>query len=96
MTTTHETMTDTAYRGQEATSSVLHIWADSVKRFWGSPYGKVPSTAEVVDCYFDFAEHVLEIQREFLKSLVAHDGGHHPGYDKDGKYAAKDGLTKKN
>ncbi len=92
MTTTQETMTDTAYRGQEATSSVLHIWADSVKRLWGAPYGKVPSTAEVVDCYFDFAEHVLEIQREFLKSLVAHD---HPGYDKNVKYGAKDGAPKK-
>lgn len=66
MTTTQETMADT--------TRPLQIWADSVKKFAGSlpiADGKVPSTTEIVDNYFDFLEHLLETQRDFIKSMVA-------------------------
>ena len=89
MTTMHEPMTDTIHRDQEATIHALQIWADSYKKFVGwlpTPHAKVPSAAEVVDHYFDFAAHVLETQRHFLMSLatVAH------GAAKEMEHAAKD------
>jgi len=73
MTMSQETMTDTTHRGQEATISALQIWADGVQRLCGwlpSRDSKVPSAAEVVDHYFDFAEHVLATQRHFTMSLL--------------------------
>ncbi|HKR51189.1 MAG TPA: hypothetical protein VJT72_16710 [Pseudonocardiaceae bacterium] len=65
MTTTQDTIADT--------TRPLQIWADSVKKFVGSlpiSDGRVPSTMEVVDNYFDFLEHILETQRDFIKSMI--------------------------
>lgn len=77
MTTTQETMTDTASRGQDATISAMEIWADTVKKMFSmpTPDGKIPNAAEVVDNYvdnyFDFVEHMLATQREIIKKMTA-------------------------
>ncbi|MGH3812569.1 MAG: hypothetical protein ACRDUV_08950 [Pseudonocardiaceae bacterium] len=74
MTATQETVTDATRRGQDATISVLDAWADIVKKMVGSfptPDGKIPDTAEVVDKYFDYVEHILATQREFAKNMMA-------------------------
>lgn len=108
MTTSHETITDTTYRGHEATISALQSWAEGVQKFCGwlpTRDAKVPSAVEVVDHYFNFVEHVLETQREFIKNLLVATNTAYPvhGADKDypdksypdKDYAAKDTAPKK-
>ncbi len=70
MTTSHETVTDAARRGQEAFTGALQIWADSMQRFVPTA-DKVRGAVEVVDRMYDFADHMLASQREFTKSLLA-------------------------
>ncbi len=70
MTTSHETMTAAARRGQEAFTGALQIWADSVQRFVPTA-DKMRGAVEVVDKMYDFADHMLASQREFTKSLLA-------------------------
>jgi hypothetical protein len=72
--TTSETMTEVTRRSQEAFSSAVQIWAESLQRFVGllpAPEAKVPSAEEVVDKAFDFAAQALITQREFTKSMLA-------------------------
>ena len=71
MTTSHETMTDAARRGQEAISSALEIWTDSFQRFIPVSDSKLRGAVEAVDSMFDFAEQMLVTQREFTKSMLA-------------------------
>jgi hypothetical protein len=71
MTTPHETMTDAARRGQDAFTSALQIWADSVHKFAPTSNAKLHGAVEVVDTMFDFADHMLASQREFTKVLLA-------------------------
>ena len=71
MTTSQETMTEAARRGQEAIASALQIWTDSVQRFVPVSDTRLSGAAEAVDTMFDFAEQMLVTQREFTKSLLA-------------------------
>lgn len=71
MTTSQETMTDAAHRGQEAITSALEIWTDSVHRFMPVSDTKLRGAVDAVDSMFDFAEQMLMTQREFTKSLLA-------------------------
>jgi hypothetical protein len=71
MTTSQETMTEAARRGQEAITSAMQIWTDSVQRFLPVSDTKLRGAAEAVDTMFDFAEQMLVTQREFTKSLLA-------------------------
>jgi hypothetical protein len=71
MTTPHETMTEAARRGQDAFTSALRIWTDSVYKFAPTSDAKLHSAVEVVDTMFDFADHMLASQREFTKVLLA-------------------------
>jgi predicted protein tyrosine phosphatase len=70
MTTSQEIMTDAAHRGQEAFTSALQIWADSVQKFAPTSQTKLRGTVEAVDTMFDFADHMLASQREFTKILL--------------------------
>ena len=72
--TTSETMTEVTRRSQEAFSSAVQIWAESVQRVVGllpTPDAKVPSAEEVVDKAFDFYAQALTTQREITKSMLA-------------------------
>ena len=71
MTTSQETMTEAARRGQEAIASALQIWTDSVQRFVPVSDTRLSGAVEAVDTMFDFAEQMLVTQREFTKSLLA-------------------------
>jgi hypothetical protein len=71
MTTSQETITEAARRGQEAIASALQIWTDSVQRFVPVSDTRLSGAVEAVDTMFDFAEQMLVTQREFTKSLLA-------------------------
>lgn len=71
MTTSQETMAEAARRGQEAITSALQIWTDSVQQFVPVSDTKLRGAVEAVDNMFDFAEQMLVTQREFTKSLLA-------------------------
>lgn len=71
MTTSQETMTDAARRGQDAITSAMQIWADTFQRFLPVSDTKLRGAVEAVDGMYDFAEQMLLTQREFTKSLLA-------------------------
>ncbi len=71
MTTSQETMTDAARRGQEAITSALQIWAESFQKLMPTSDTRLRGAVEVVDNMFDFAEQMLVTQREFTKSMLA-------------------------
>jgi hypothetical protein len=71
MTTSQETMAEAARRGQEAITSAMQIWTDSVQRFLPVSDTRLRGAVEAVDTIFDFAEQMLVTQREFTKSLLA-------------------------
>jgi hypothetical protein len=88
---------ETIYRDQDATMHALHVWADDVQRFFGWPPtrdAKVPSAAEVVDHYFDFAWHVLATQRDFIKSLLTATKATYPAHGADKDHVDKDYADK--
>ena len=76
--------TDTLRQSQEAWSGAIETWTNGVQKafgsssaapFGGSMFGSAPFTvtdpAATVDQLFDFAEKVLEVQREFVKNLTS-------------------------
>ena len=68
MTAPTDQFVDIANRGQEAVSTAVRTWTDSVQSFASKlTAGQSPVTdlQGVVDQYFDFAEKVLANQREF-------------------------------
>jgi hypothetical protein len=74
MTTSQETITEVTRRSQEAITSAVQIWAESVQRFMGlvpTPDAKLPTAEEVADHAFNFAAQVLATQREFTMSMLA-------------------------
>src|SRR5436305_15025214 len=71
MTTSQETITEAARRGQEAIASALQIWTDSVQRFVPVSDTRFSGAVDAVDTMLDFAEQMLVTQREFTKSLLA-------------------------
>lgn len=72
--TTTETFVDVTRRSQEA---FMQLWMDGVHRYFGLPSAPdtkapgAPTTEEVVDYTFDFAETVLAGQREYTKRMLA-------------------------
>ena len=76
--------TDTLRQSQEAWSGAIETWTNGVQKafgsspvppFGGSLFGSAPFTltdpTATVDQLFDFAEKVLEVQREFVKNLTS-------------------------
>lgn len=70
MTTSQETMTEAARRGQDAITTAVQIWTDSVQRFFPVSNTRLRGAVEAVDTMFDFAEQMLVTQRELTKSLL--------------------------
>ena len=61
--------------GQEAWTTAMRTWSDAVQRMWTSGMAagasRTPPPAEVViDQVFDFAQQVLDAQRELAKQMV--------------------------
>ena len=71
MTSPNEQFSKIARQGQEALNNAVRVWADSVQRLAGGRGGgQVTDMTAVVDSAFDFAERVLQTQREFTKSVL--------------------------
>jgi len=73
MTASTDQFADIATRTQEAVTTAVRTWADTVQTFTGSITGARPALPDaqvVVDRYFDFAEQVLENQRRLAKSVL--------------------------
>jgi hypothetical protein len=78
-----EQYTDTLRQSQEAWSGAIETWTNGVQKAlgaaplppFGSLFGSTPFTltdpTATVDQLFDFAEKVLEVQREFVKNLTS-------------------------
>ncbi len=65
---------DIAKRSQEAVTTAVQTWADTVQSFAGkltSGQSQMPDLKDVVDQYFDFAEKVLAKQREFAQQWAS-------------------------
>lgn len=73
MTAPTEQFVDIAKRSQDAVTSAVRSWADTVQGMTAGLSGgrtSVPDAHAVVDQYFDFAAQVLDNQRRFAQTLV--------------------------
>ncbi len=74
MTAPTDQFVDIAKRSQEAVTTAVRNWADSVQSFAGNlttGHTQLPDPLSVVDGYFDFAEKVLATQRRFASEWVS-------------------------
>jgi hypothetical protein len=74
MTAPTDQFVDIAKRSQEAVSTAVRSWADTVQSFAGNlnaGQGQLPNPQNVVDTYFDFAEKVLANQRQLTTQFVS-------------------------
>lgn len=74
MTAPTDQFVDIAKRSQEAVTTAMRTWADSVQSFTGNLSGGHAHLADpqsVVDGYFDFAEKVLATQRRVTSEFVS-------------------------
>ena len=74
MTAPTDQFVDIAKRSQEAVSTAVRSWADSVQSFAGNlntGQSQLPNPQTVVDTYFDFAEKVLANQRHLATQFVS-------------------------
>ena len=58
--------------GQEAISSAVRTWGETMQSMWGmkAGSGQTPTPEHLVDRWFDTAEEVLDAQREFVEGLL--------------------------
>jgi len=74
MTAPTDQFVDIANRSQEAVTTAVRTWADTVQSFASkvtAGQGQLPDLSSVVDQYFDFAEKVLANQREFAQQWAS-------------------------
>jgi hypothetical protein len=74
MTAPTDQFVDIAKRSQEAVTTAVRTWADSLQSFAGNltaGHAQLPDPQSVVDGYFDFAEKVLATQRRFASEFVS-------------------------
>jgi hypothetical protein len=74
MTAPTDQFVDIAKRSQEAVSTAVRSWAESVQSFAGNLSAgqhHLPNPQTVVDTYFDFAEKVLANQRQLATEFVS-------------------------
>ena len=74
MTAPTDQFVDIAKRSQEAVTTAVRTWADSIQSFAGNLTGghaQLPDPQSVVDGYFDFAEKVLATQRRVTSEFVS-------------------------
>ena len=70
MTAPSDQFVDIANRSQEAVTTAVRTWTDSVQSLASqmtAGQGQLPDLQGVVDQYFDFAEKVLANQRQFAQ-----------------------------
>ena len=74
MTTPTDQFVDIANRSQEAVTTAVRTWADTVQSFASkltAGQSQLPDLSSVVDQYFDLAEKVLANQRELAQQWAS-------------------------
>ena len=73
MTAPTDQYVDIANRSQEAVTTAVRTWADTVQSFAStlSSQSPLPGLPSVVDEYFNLAEKVLASQREFVEQWAS-------------------------
>jgi hypothetical protein len=76
MTSIQEPFLDAMRQSQQAALSAFESWTKTVQQTFGQATSGTPGTGtvdpnEVVDQVFDFAEKMLETQRQFAKNLMS-------------------------
>jgi hypothetical protein len=74
MTAPTDQFADLANRSQEAVTTAVRTWTDSVQSLTSqltAGQGQLPDLQGVVDQYFDFAEKVLANQRQFAQQWAS-------------------------
>ena len=74
MTAPTDQFVDLANRSQEAVTTAVRTWTDSVQSFastLAAGEGQLPDLQGAVDQYFDFVEKVLANQREFAQQWAS-------------------------
>jgi hypothetical protein len=74
MTTPTDQFVDIGNRSQEAVTTAVRTWADTVQSFASkliAGQSQLPDLSSVVDQYFDLAEKVLANQRELAQQWVS-------------------------
>ncbi|GEL19630.1 hypothetical protein [Pseudonocardia asaccharolytica] len=74
MTVATDQFIDLAKRSQEAVTTAVRTWADTVQTYAGTMTGtqaKLPDAHAFVDSTFDFAEKVLANQRQLAHTLFS-------------------------
>ena len=74
MTAPTEQFTEFATKAQEQVTAAVHTWADALQTATGSFTTERPALvdpAAAVEKYFDFAQQVLDKQREYAKATLA-------------------------
>src|SRR5690349_9006181 len=74
MTAPTDQFVDIAKRSQEAVTTAVQTWADTVQNFatkLTSGQNQLPDLQGIVEQYFDFAEKVLANQREFAQQWAS-------------------------
>ena len=72
-TMTREHFTQAARTGQEAMSTAVRTWGETVQSALGMAAGRgeVPTQAHLIRVWFDIASEVLDAQREFAEGLLS-------------------------
>lgn len=72
MTAPTDQFVDFTNRSQEAVTTAVRTWTDSVQSLTNRlTAGQAPDLNSVVDQYFDFAEKVLANQRDFVQQWAS-------------------------
>jgi hypothetical protein len=74
MTAPTDQFVDIAKRSQEAVTTAVRSWADTVQSFAGNltaGQSQLPDPQSAVDTYFDFVEKVLANQRQLASQFVS-------------------------
>jgi hypothetical protein len=74
MSSPQEQYAEAIRSGQEAVATAFESWTKSAQNAFGAAPGRTTGsmgTDQVIDQVFDFAARMLEVQREFAKSLAA-------------------------
>jgi uncharacterized membrane protein (DUF4010 family) len=69
MSTMTDQVTDFTARTQEAVTSAVQTWVDTVQSLAGQ--AALPYAESVVDGCFDVAQQVLDAQRRFARAAIA-------------------------
>lgn len=70
--TTHQHVTQAVRAGQEAVSTALRTWGDTVQAVLGMPSGRADAARPdlLLDAWFDVAGKALAAQHELTKALL--------------------------